>query len=86
MRGAGGSSIIIEGSLLAGGGTGPGGGKLYEADVVLEEVPAQLVLRDNFVQVRTHAALMRYGHPLLRSPPCCCLLIRTSVLDADCCG
>jgi hypothetical protein len=50
MRGSSGSSIIIEGSLLAGGGTGPGGGKLYQADVVLQEVPAQLVIRDNFVQ------------------------------------
>lgn len=50
MRGAGGSSIIIEGSAISGGGTGPGGGKLFSADVVLEEIPAQLVLRDNWVQ------------------------------------
>jgi hypothetical protein len=78
MRGSSGSSIIIEGSLLAGGGTGPSGGKLSQADVVLEEVPAQLVIRDNFVQVRTHATLIYYSHSLIRKTPCCCLLIRTS--------
>jgi hypothetical protein len=60
MRGAGGSSILIQGSAIAGGGTdGPGGGKLYDADVVLEEVPAQLVLRDNWVQ--TAADDGKYG-------------------------
>ena len=59
MRGAGGSSVIIEGSVIAGAGSGPESGKLYEADVVLEEVPAQLVLRDNWVQSAADDA--KYG-------------------------
>jgi hypothetical protein len=40
MRGSGGgSSVIIEGSLFAGH---------LNADVILEEIPGQLILRDNW--------------------------------------
>ena len=37
MRGAGGSSIIIEGCAIAGGGTGPHGGKLYATTCTLSD-------------------------------------------------
>ena len=55
MRGAGGSSVIIEGSLIAGNAVG----KPYSTDILLEEVPAQLVLRDNWVQAAADDG--RYG-------------------------
>ena len=40
MRGAGGSSVIIEGSLIAGSSAG----KPFSTDVLLEEVPASPTL------------------------------------------
>ena len=42
VRGSGGSSIVIEGSVFASGGASP--------DIVLEEIPSLLVLRDNWNQ------------------------------------
>lgn len=51
MRGAEGSSIIIESSEF-GGGCSAGGccGKIAGADIVLNELPSQLVIRDGWAQ------------------------------------
>ena len=49
MRGAAGSSIIIEGSSIDGGVRA----LLGAASVLLREVPAQLIIRDNWVQSGT---------------------------------
>ena len=51
MRGAEGSSIIIESSEF-GGGCGTGGccGKIAGADIVLNELPSQMVVRDSWAQ------------------------------------
>lgn len=55
MRGAEGSSIIIEHSEFGGGcgqGVDPSAccGKMFGAEIVLEELPSQLILRDNWAQ------------------------------------
>ena len=58
MRGAGGSSIIIESSEF-GGSCDDGDeccGKMAGADIILNELPSQLVLRDNWMESEVQGA------------------------------
>ena len=88
MRGAAGSSIIIEHSEF-GGGCGKGSdasaccAKMFGAEIVLEELLAQLIIRDNFAQslidpvslvhvdaeINLHGSYVRAADSFLNSRP-----------------
>jgi hypothetical protein len=75
MRGAAGSSIIIEGSQIGGGVRA----LLSAASVLLREVPAQLIIRDNWVQSGTGTdpsyRLVRVADDIDLNGPCESLLL-----------